>query len=176
MQKSANVGFVVMVVVGPHDGHLLAPFGFILQALHVQYLKNITPDLVDGVEWEELQNMIGFWIQHLQVTVQVLYAHERRLAFVVFKDLGQSVWAECVGKLAHAGMTAFLQFGEAVARSRRSPEKLCGLLDMFDAMEKSAKSILRVFDGETVGIRSRFKDLQKQVGNCYLNCILAIGG
>jgi exocyst complex protein 7 len=139
-----------------------------LQALHVQYLKNMTPDLVDGVEWEELQNMIGLWIQHLQVTVKVLYAHERRLACVVFKDLGQSVWAECVGKLAHAGMTAFLQFGEAVARSRRSPEKLCGLLDMFDAMEKSAKSILRVFDGETDGIRSRFRDLQKQVQNCYL--------
>ncbi|CAK9272156.1 unnamed protein product [Sphagnum jensenii] len=134
-----------------------------LQALHVQYLKNITPDLVDGVEWEELQNMIGLWIQHLQLTVKVLYAHERRLACVVFKDLGQSVWAECVGKLAYAGMTAFLQFGEAVAHSRRSPEKLCGLLDMFDAMEKSAKSILRVFDGETDGIRSRFQDLQKQV-------------
>jgi hypothetical protein len=35
-------------------------------------------------------------------------------------------------------------------------------------MEKSAKSILRVFDGETDGIRSRFQALQKQVGNFYL--------
>ncbi|KAH9548130.1 hypothetical protein CY35_11G073800 [Sphagnum magellanicum] len=134
-----------------------------LQALQVQYLKNSTPELVDRVESEELQNMIGFWMQHLEVAVKVLYAGERRLACQVFKDLGQPVWAECVGKVAHAGMIAFLQFGEAVACSERAPEKLCGLLDMFDAMEKCAKSILRVFDGEMNGIRSRYRELQKQV-------------
>ncbi len=134
-----------------------------LQALQVQYLKNSTPELVDRVDSEELQNMIGFWMQHLEVAVKVLYAGERRLACQVFKDLGQPVWAECVGKVAHAGMIAFLQFGEAVACSERAPEKLCGLLDMFDAMEKCAKSILRVFDGEMDGIRSRYRELQKQV-------------
>jgi len=134
-----------------------------LQALQVQYLRNSTPELVDRVESEELQNMIGFWMQHLEVAVKVLYAGERRLACQVFKDLGQPVWAECVGKVAHAGMIAFLQFGEAVACSERAPEKLCGLLDMFDAMEKCAKSILRVFDGEMDGIRSRYRELQKQV-------------
>jgi hypothetical protein len=37
-----------------------------LQALQVQYLKNSTPELVDRVESEELQNMIGLWMQHLE--------------------------------------------------------------------------------------------------------------
>lgn len=135
-----------------------------VQALNVEYLKNSTPELVDKVTWIDLQTMIQQWTQHVEVAVKVLYAGERRLARQVFKDMGRSVWVECLNYLAQPGMYAFLQFGESVSQSSRSPEKLCKLLEMTEGLEKSEHSVIQVFDGQAChGIRSRYRELLKQV-------------
>lgn len=130
----------------------------------MEYLKNSTPELVDKVPWMDLQTMIQQWTQQVEVAVKALYAGERRLARQVFKDMGQSVWVECLSYLAQPGMSAFLQFGESVSKSSRSPEKLCKLLEMIEGLEKSEHSVIQVFDGQAChGIRSRYRELLKQV-------------
>ncbi|KAG0625152.1 hypothetical protein M758_2G031700 [Ceratodon purpureus] len=135
-----------------------------MQALDLSYLDDITPTSVNEIPWDELQNLIHIWTQHLEVTVKMLYAGERRLARQVFKYLGEPVWVECLCKLAEPGMTAFVQFGESVAASHRSPEKLCKLLEMFDSMEKCDHSVSLVFDGPACAeLRSLYRELLKQV-------------
>lgn len=135
-----------------------------VQALNVEYLQNSTPELIDKVPWVDLQTMIQKWTQQVEVAVKVLYAGERRLARQVFKDLGQPVWVECLSNVAQPGISAFLQFGESVSKSSRSPEKLCKLLEMSEGLEKSAHSVIQVFDGQACcGIRSRYRELLKQV-------------
>lgn len=130
----------------------------------MEYLQNSTPELVDTVPWADLQIMIQKWTQQLEVAVKVLYAGERRLACQVFKDLGHSVWVACLSNVAQPGMSAFLQFGESVSKSTRSPEKLCKLLEMLEGLEKSEHSVIQVFDGQACcGIRSRYRELLKQV-------------
>jgi len=135
-----------------------------LQILDVSYLDGITPKSVSEIPWDDLQNMIHIWTHHLEVTVKVLYAGERRLARQVFKYLGDLVWVECLRNLAEPEMNAFIQFGESVAASQRSPEKLCKLLEMFVCLEKCESSVIRVFDGQACAeIRSRYRELLKQV-------------
>lgn len=135
-----------------------------LEALNVEYLKYSTPELVEEVPWNDLQIMIERWTQQLEVAVKVLYAGERRLARQVFKEVGWPVWVECLHHLANPGMSAFLQFGESVSQSSRSPEKLCKLLEMMAGLEKSGHSVIQVFDGQAChGIRSRYRALLKQV-------------
>jgi exocyst complex protein 7 len=94
----------------------------------------------------------------------MLYAGERRLARQVFKYLGEPVWMEVLRNLAEPEMSAFLRFGESVAASQRSPEKLCKLLQMFVSMEKCEHSVSLVFDGQACAeIRARYRELLKQV-------------
>lgn len=134
------------------------------QVLDVGYLDGITPEAASEIPWDDLQNMIHIWTQHLEVAVKVLYAGERRLARQVFKYLGELVWVDCLRSLAKPEMYAFIQFGESVAASHRSPEKLCALLEMFVCLEKCERSVLRVFDGQACAeIRSRYRELLKQV-------------
>ena len=127
---------------------------------------------MNAVNSDALQGMIAQWTQQLEVVVKVLYAGERRLARQVFRDLGQPVWVECLSRMAQPGINAFIQFGESVSKSARSPEKLCKLLDMFESMEKCELSVIQVFEGESChNIRSRYRELMKQVGvPLFINC------
>lgn len=87
------------------------------QVLDVGYLDGITPEAASEIPWDDLQNMIHIWTQHLEVAVKVLYAGERRLARQVFKYLGELVWVDCLRSLAKPEMYAFIQFGEAWLRA-----------------------------------------------------------
>ena len=136
----------------------------LLQVLDVTYLNGITPRSVGEIPWDELQNLIHIWTHHIEVIVKMLYAGERHLARQVFKYLGGPVWMEILRNLAEPEMNAFLQFGESVAASHRSPEKLCKLLQMYVSMENCEHSVNLVFDGQaSAEIRSRYRELMKQV-------------
>ncbi|KAG0561735.1 hypothetical protein KC19_9G087100 [Ceratodon purpureus] len=135
-----------------------------LQALGVDYMDNITPESVNAISWDELQEMIQKWTEQLEVVVKMLYAGERRLARQVFKNVGQSVWVEILRDLAAPDISLFLRFGESVAASERSPEKLFKLLQMYESMERCDHSVIQVFDGQACGeIRARYRELLKQV-------------
>jgi len=138
----------------------------LLQALDVSYMDNITPKSVSAIPWDDLQSMIQIWTQQLEVVVKMLYAGERRLARQVFKNVENSktVWVEILCNLAEPEMNAFIRFGESVAASEHSPEKLCKLLEMYESMEKCEHSVLQVFEGQACGeIRQRYRELLKQV-------------
>lgn len=129
-------------------------------------MNNVTPKTVNSIPWDDLQNMVEKWAQQLEVIVKMLYTGERRLARQVFKNVGQAVWVEILYDLAEPEMDTFLRFGESVAASERSPEKLCKLLEMYESMEKCEHSVIQVFDGQACGeIRSRYRELLKQVLN-----------
>lgn len=135
-----------------------------LKALDVRYMNNVTPKTVNSIPWDDLQNMVEKWAQQLEVIVKMLYTGERRLARQVFKNVGQAVWVEILYDLAEPEMDTFLRFGESVAASERSPEKLCKLLEMYESMEKCEHSVIQVFDGQACGeIRSRYRELLKQI-------------
>lgn len=138
----------------------------LLQALDVSYMDNITPKSVNAIPWDDLQSMIQIWTQQLEVVVKMLYAGERRLALQVFKNVDNSkaVWVEILRNLAEPEINAFIRFGESVAASECSPEKLSKLLEMYESMEKCEHSVIQVFDGQACGeIRTRYRELLKQV-------------
>lgn len=137
-----------------------------LQALDVSYMDNITPKSVNAIPWDDLQSMIQIWTQQLEVVVKMLYAGERRLALQVFKNVDNSkaVWVEILRNLAEPEINAFIRFGESVAASECSPEKLSKLLEMYESMEKCEHSVIQVFDGQACGeIRTRYRELLKQI-------------
>lgn len=136
------------------------------QGLKLDYLKTTSPEALNKMDWDILQTMIGFWVQHIEVAVKVLYASERRLSEQV---LGHGRYIECFYKVARIGMLQFISFGEGVACGHRTPEKLFKLLDMFEVLDKCMPIVNVVFEGECcLELRSRIRELQKMVGQWLL--------
>jgi hypothetical protein len=65
--------------------------------------------------------------------VKLLFAGERQLCDQVF-ECGQSLRDRCVAAITKSSLATLLSFGEAIAMSKRSPEKLFDLLDMYEIM------------------------------------------
>lgn len=96
-------------------------------------VERLSVEDVHKMTWENLEARIKTWIQALIVAVRALYGSERILSDEVFA--GMSPWRETsFSETVRGSMLQFLSFGEAIAISRRSPEKLFKILDMYEAL------------------------------------------
>eukprot|EP01018_Ginkgo_biloba_P024386 Gb_38868 [translate_table: standard] len=138
-----------------------------LARLKPNYLKCFTPEEIDEMEWEPLESSIGLWIQHLEIAVKTVFASEKKLCRECFTAVdGDFVWPECLARVADKVMAIFFRFGEGVARSRKEPQKLFKLLDMFESMENLNAQFTEIFEGDAgKDICLRFRELQKQIVN-----------
>lgn len=64
-----------------------------------------------------------------------MFAGEKKICDEIFEgneNLGEQIFAEVTAN----SVTVLLSFGEAIAKSKRSPEKLFVLLDMYEIMRE----------------------------------------
>ncbi|KAJ7516369.1 hypothetical protein O6H91_22G055600 [Diphasiastrum complanatum] len=142
-----------------------------LLGLQPTYLQLSSVKAVDALDWPTLEGYIGDWTQHFEVAVRVLYAGERNLVKRIFFSVDSVSQSKLFASLAHGGMASFLQFGQSVVRSQKSPKKLFRLLDIFETLQNLDPSIAEVFEGEGCNeIRLRLRELQKQTvhGACQV--------
>lgn len=67
--------------------------------------------------------------------VKLLFAGERKLCDQIF-DGAESLKDQCFADVTTNSVSVLLSFGDAIAKSKRSPEKLFVLLDMFEIMRE----------------------------------------
>lgn len=67
--------------------------------------------------------------------VKLLFAGERKVCDSIFEGF-DSLSDQCFAEVTTSSVTMLLSFGEAIARSKRSPEKLFVLLDMYEIMQE----------------------------------------
>ncbi|MCO5571096.1 hypothetical protein L7F22_024828 [Adiantum nelumboides] len=102
-----------------------------------RYLQHWTPEAVQALPWETLEDHISKWVQQVEVVIKRLLVPERGLISQVFDQCGDTLpWETCFVQLAMKGaLQHWLRFGIAVVRSGKDPQKLFKLLDMFECME-----------------------------------------
>ncbi|XAR61972.1 hypothetical protein NMG60_11016535 [Bertholletia excelsa] len=134
-----------------------------LMTLNPDYLRTYSPEEVDDMEWENLETAIALWIQHFELAIKAVLVAEKNLCGQVLGNLMDGViWQECFVKIADKIMAVFFRFGEGVARSRKEPQKLFRLLDMFGSLEVIQPEFYAVFGGDAgADIRVRFRELEK---------------
>ncbi|PSR99914.1 Exocyst complex component EXO70A1 like [Actinidia chinensis var. chinensis] len=134
-----------------------------LMRLNPDYLRAYTPEEIDKMEWENLETAISLWIHHFELAVKTVLVSEKNLAGQVLGGIMDGlIWQECFVKIADKIMAVFFRFGEGIARSRKEPQKLFKLLDMFDSLEKMKDEFSEVFGGEAgADICLRFRELEK---------------
>ena len=72
-------------------------------------------------------------VMHEQV--KLLYAGERIVCDQIFEGF-DSLRDQCFGEVTTSNVSVLLSFEDAIAKSKRSPEKLFVLLDMYEIMRE----------------------------------------
>ncbi|KAK4751476.1 hypothetical protein SAY87_004958 [Trapa incisa] len=104
-------------------GELLGRTGF----------EGISIDDVQKMPWETLQREIPKWVEAFQQSAKVCFPSELKLIDGIFEGKSEAS-AFLFHSLTLGVMVQLLNFSEAVAMSKRAPEKLFKFLDMYEAM------------------------------------------
>eukprot|EP00249_Psilotum_nudum_P024183 c29114_g1_i3 orf=321-2291(+) len=127
-------------------------------------LEKLSIEEVQKMLWEILEREIAKWIQATKVALGVLFPSEKQLCDQVFTDL-PLVSEYCFAELARGAMMQLLNFGEAIAISRRSPEKLFKILDMYETLRDLIDKINSIFCGPAcLNVRSEAMGILTRLG------------
>ncbi|BBM98606.1 exocyst complex component 7 [Marchantia polymorpha subsp. ruderalis] len=110
-------------------------------------VEKLTIDEVQKMPWDTLEGRIKKWIQAMKVSVKVLFASEGRLCDQVFAE-SVATRETCFSDVAQSSIMQLLSFSEAIAISRRTPEKLFKILDMYETLRDLIPEIEAIFTGE----------------------------
>lgn len=121
-------------------------------------VEKLSKDDVQKMQWEVLEAKIGNWIHFMRIAVsaclefdqnfqslvlnivlleqvKLLFAGERIVCDQIFEGF-DSLPDQCFSEVTASSVLVLLSFGDAIAKSKRSPEKLFVLLDMYEIMRE----------------------------------------
>ncbi|KAL8538879.1 hypothetical protein ACS0TY_000762 [Phlomoides rotata] len=110
-------------------------------------VEKLSKDDVQKMQWEMLEAKIGNWIHFMRIAVKLLFAGERKVCDQIFEGY-DSLMDQCFADVTAASVAVLLSFGDAIAKSKRSPEKLFVLLDMYEIMRELHTEIDVLFRGK----------------------------
>ncbi|KAJ4823745.1 hypothetical protein Tsubulata_005567 [Turnera subulata] len=114
------------------------------QSLRKLGVERLTKDDVQKMQWEVLESKIGNWIHYMRIAVKLLFAGEKKICDQIL-DGADNLKDSCFAEVTVNSMSVLLSFGEAIAKSKRSPEKLFVLLDMYEIMRELHPEIELIF-------------------------------
>ncbi|EPS68385.1 hypothetical protein M569_06379, partial [Genlisea aurea] len=118
---------------------------------------------VQKMQWEVLEAKIGNWIHFMRISVKLLFAAEKKVCDAIFEG-DENVGDQCFAEVTSNSVSVLLSFGEAIAKSKRSPEKLFVLLDMYEVMRELHSEVLIIFATKVCSeIREAFVVLSKKL-------------
>ncbi|KAA8516804.1 hypothetical protein F0562_017086 [Nyssa sinensis] len=120
------------------------------QSLRKLGVEKLNKDDVQKMQWEVLETKIGNWIHFMRIAVKLLFAGEKKVCDQIFEGV-DSLREQCFADVTANCVAVLLSFGEAIAKSKRSPEKLFVLLDMYEIMRELQPEIEIIFEGKYCG-------------------------
>ncbi|KAM7264311.1 hypothetical protein ACFE04_001994 [Oxalis oulophora] len=126
-------------------------------------VEKLSKDDVQRMQWEVLEAKIGNWIHFMRIAVKLLFAGEKKVCDQIFEGF-DSLRDQCFAEVTKSSVLVLLSFGEAIARSKRSPEKLFVLLDMYEIMRELHLEIETIFESKACAdIRDAAMGLTKRL-------------
>ena len=145
------------------------------ECLVILGVERLSIEEVQKVEWRSLDEKMKNWVQAVKVVVGVLLSGEKRLCDGLFGDL-DDLKEICFNETAKGCVMQLLNFGEAIAICKRSPEKLFRILDMYEALRDAMPDLQAMVSdefviGEANGVLSGLGEAAKGTFAEFENCI-----
>ncbi|KAK1357349.1 Exocyst subunit Exo70 family protein [Heracleum sosnowskyi] len=87
---------------------------------------------------------INQWLKAIKVATEILFHGERSLCDHIFAT-SDTIRESCFAEISTSGGLMLLSFPENVAKCKKSPEKIFGLLDLYDAVSNHMEDIESIF-------------------------------
>ncbi|KAL3825699.1 hypothetical protein ACJIZ3_021728 [Penstemon smallii] len=120
------------------------------QTLRKLGVERLGKEDVQKMQWEVLEAKIGNWIHFMRIAVKLLFAGEKKVCDEIFED-NDTLRDQCFAEVTANSVAMLLSFGEAIAKSKRSPEKLFVLLDMYEIMRELKSEMDIIFGSKYCG-------------------------
>nr|GLL24675.1 exocyst complex component EXO70A1-like isoform X1 [Ipomoea trifida] len=117
---------------------------FVEQSLRKLGVERLSKEDVQKMQWEVLEAKIENWIHFMRISVNLLFAAEKRICDEIFHG-HDALREQCFAEVTAKSAAVLLSIGEAIAKSKRSPEKLFVLLDMYEIMTELHPQIDIIF-------------------------------
>ncbi|XP_057801418.1 exocyst complex component EXO70H1-like [Salvia miltiorrhiza] len=119
-------------------------------------VEKLSSSQIHKMDWEVLDLRIKKWLSAVRTAVQTLFNGERVLCDEVFAA-SDSIRESCFTEIAKEGAMLLFSFPENVAKhSKKSPEKVFRVLDMYTAIANHWPEIDSIFSFEsTAAIKSQ---------------------
>ncbi|KAK9735132.1 hypothetical protein RND81_04G185500 [Saponaria officinalis] len=117
------------------------------QSLRKLGVEKLSKEDVQKMQWEVLEAKIGNWIHFMRIAVKLLFAGERIICDQMYEGI-DSLREQSFADVTSSSVELLLSFGDAIAKSKRSPEKLFVLLDMYEIMRELHSEIESLFGGK----------------------------
>ncbi|MQL87218.1 hypothetical protein Taro_019759 [Colocasia esculenta] len=139
------------------------------QTLRKLGVEKLSKDDVQKMQWEILEAKIGNWIHFMRIAVKLLFAGEKMVCDQIFDGV-DSLRDQCFAEVTSNSLEMLLSFGDAIAKSKRSPEKLFVLLDMYEIMRELQSEIETIFEGKSCSeMRESVLSLTRQLAQTALD-------
>ncbi|XP_027334875.1 exocyst complex component EXO70B1 [Abrus precatorius] len=145
------------------------------ECLVILGVEKLSIEEVQKVEWKSLDEKMKNWVQAVKVVVGVLLSGEKRLCDSLFGELDE-LKEICFNETAKGCVMQLLNFGEAIAICKRSPEKLFRILDMYEALRDALPDLQDMVSdefliGEANGVLRGLGEAVKGTFAEFENCI-----
>ncbi|THU51824.1 hypothetical protein C4D60_Mb06t35120 [Musa balbisiana] len=125
------------------------------ESIHRLGCERLTHAQVRKLDWAEFESKIRDWLAAAPIAFRTIFSGERLLCDRVFAS-SDAIRESCFADVARDPAASLLAFPETVARSKRSPEKLFRILELYDAVSELWTEIESMFSFEaTTAVRSQ---------------------
>ncbi|KAG9445432.1 hypothetical protein H6P81_016772 [Aristolochia fimbriata] len=120
---------------------------------------------VRNAPWGHLEDEIDRWVKAANAALKILFPSERRLVDRIFSGLPASFTDLTFMEVCRGAAIQILNFADAIAIGARAPERLFGVLDLFETMRDLMPDFNAVFSDTYCGsIRAEAATIWKRLG------------
>ncbi|KAK6145331.1 hypothetical protein DH2020_022151 [Rehmannia glutinosa] len=107
-------------------------------------IRSYTPSQINRMDYEALEHQVKKWINAAKVSVRTLFRGERILCDHVF-SVSETIKQTCIAYTTTEGAINLFKFPEIVAKSKRFPDKIFLLMNLFEAISELWPEIESIF-------------------------------
>lgn len=114
-------------------------------------LEKLSASRINKMDWEVLDLKIKNWLDAIKLAIRTLFVGERILCDHVFSS-SESIRESCFADISREGALLLFGFPELVAKSKKSPEKMFRVLDMYSSIAENWPDIESIFSSESSSV------------------------
>ncbi|KAG8645143.1 exocyst complex component EXO70H1-like [Manihot esculenta] len=118
------------------------------EGLYLLGVEKFRPSQIQKMNWEALEHLIKNWLNAVKIAVKTLFTGEKALCDQVF-SASQTIRESCFTDITKEAAINLFRFPELVSKSKKTPERITLLTELYEALSNLWPEIGFTFNSES---------------------------